>query len=1107
MVTPIKSLIGVSLCTFALSVSLLSSPAIAASDKEVKKDKSLLQSKTLSNLKFRNIGSAFKSGRISDIEIDPDNKNIWYVGVSSGGVWKTVNAGTTWLPLFDKEAVFAVGTVALDPQNAKTVWVGTGENNGGRHISFGDGVYRSRDSGKTWKNMGLKKSEHISEIIVHPTNSNIIWVAAQGPLWSKGGERGVFKTTDGGKKWQQVLGDKEWTGVTDLIIDPNDANILYAATWQRHRTVAAYMGSGPKSGIHKSIDGGETWQQLKTGLPKATTKMAKIGLAMSPFDSSVLYAAIELERRKGAVYRSSDKGESWVKGAEVAGGGTGPHYYTELYASPHNFDEIYLADVRMQVSKDGGKTFKRIKEEHKHSDNHSLTFRDDDKNYLLVGSDGGIYESFDKGENWRFISNLPITQYYKIAVDDDAPFYNVYGGTQDNNSQSGPSRTDSAHGIQNSDWTVTLFGDGHQPATEPGNPNVFYSEWQQGNLARMDKSTGGIVYIQPQPEAGEAPERFNWDAPILVSPHKPTRLYFASQRLWRSEDRGDSWTAISGDLTKNLARIEQPIMGKKQSWDNGWDIYAMSKYSTITSISESPQQAGLLYVGTDDGLIQVTENGGESWKKMKVGKLPGVPKTAFVNDIKADLHDKDTVYIALDNHKYGDFKPYLLKSTNKGKSWKSISANLPDKHLVWRVVQDHIKPELMFLGTEFGIFVTVNGGKKWIELNGGIPNISFRDLAIQKRENDLVAASFGRGIFILDDYSSLRTITEKSFEQDAILFKPRKAWWYFQKYSLGFDEKGSAGAQHYAAKNPDFGATFTYYLKDDIQSLKDIRQKKEKSLIKKDKNKDIKFPGWNAVEAERRQEKATMLLVVKDSKDNVIRRVPSAAKKGINRVTWDLKYPDIKAIHGNKVSSDNDDFEGVMAAPGNYTVTLYKQQDGKVEKLSEPVAFEVVRMKESKMQEASPEEGVAFRREIANVQREQSAVATVLKATEKRIKNLKLALERSAAEPGNLDKAWYVLSSKVKDLSQQLNGNKSKAEVGALDDHVSIDSRIFVADFGTLLSSYGPTVTHKRSLAIAKAELSQFKVDLKQLVESDIPAFEMLLDKVNAPWVVGQSLD
>ena len=1079
--------------------------------------KSSLNSKTFHGLKWRNIGPAFMSGRIADIDIDPNNRNIWYVGVGSGGVWKTENAGTTWTPLFDEQNVYSIGTVTIDPNNSSTIWVGTGENVSGRHVAFGDGVYVSHDKGKSWIHKGLEDSEHISEIIVHPKNPNIVWVAAQGPLWSKGGQRGLFKTTDGGETWKRVLGDNQWIGVTDLLIDPRNPDRLYAATWQRHRTVAALMDGGPGTGIHRSEDGGETWVQLnpqdednknakklstKSGLP--SSDMGKLGIAISPINPDVIYAAIELDRRKGAVYRSDDRGASWTKMSDAVAGGTGPHYYQELYASPHNFDQIFLANVRMLQSDDGGKTFVTMDEAHKHSDNHSLTFLPDDKNYLLMGSDGGIYESFDNGANWRFISNLPITQYYKVALDDAEPFYNVYGGTQDNGTHGGPSRTDNANGIRNADWEMVLFADGHQPATEPGNPDIMYAEWQQGNLMRVDRTNGELVYIQPQPEPGEPEERFNWDAPILVSPHKPSTIYHASQRVWRSEDRGDTWTAISPDLTKNLDRIEQPIMDGQPGWDSAWDMWAMSQYSTITSLAESPKQAGLIYAGTDDGLIQVTEDGGKNWRKIEVKNL-GVPAGAFVNDIKADLFDVNTVYVALDNHKFGDYKPYLVVSKDKGKTWKAMSGDLPAKHLVWRVVQDHVDPNLMFAATEFGVFFTKNQGKQWIELDSGMPTISIRDIAIQRRENDLVAASFGRGFYILDDYSALREVSEDSLKQTAHLFATRPAWWYIQQGPLSrFEEKAYQGANHYNAENPPFGAVFTYYLKDKVQSLKETRQEKEKAL--KAKNKGLPFPGWDAVEAERRQATPEIWLTLKDKSGNVVKRIKGENKKGINRVAWPLDLPSSDPILTPKAEESNAYIQtAFLAQPGEYSVTLSQRVDGKVTQLADPVSFDVKQLYQGALKGKDTQQVVAFWNQIRELKRKVGALSITLDKTMNHVKMLNRALAESHSVPGELEAKLESVRNALLEANHRINGDQSRAEV-YLSNVKTIENLINVAEMGTAFSSYGATPTHEKSLTQAEKLYNEEEAKLKALIEKDIPEIEKALRDAGAPWVVGQPL-
>ncbi|MFP6752220.1 MAG: hypothetical protein VB855_11120, partial [Pirellulaceae bacterium] len=511
-----------------------SATSVLAGEAEV--DDRRLNAETFRGLALRNIGPALKSGRIADLVIHPADESVWYAAVASGGIWKSVNAGTTWIPVFDDQASYSVGCLATDPGNPNVIWAGTGEDVGTRHVGFGDGIYRTDDGGNTWQNMGLRNSEHIARIIVSAEDSDVVYVAAQGPLWSKGGDRGFFKTTDGGKSWKKTLGDDEWTGVTDIVVDPRDSKRIYAATWQRHRNVAAYMGGGPNSGIYRSDDGGDTWKKLGEGLPEGS--MGKIGLTISLQRPDVVYAAIELNRRQGGLYRSMDRGNSWEMRSDAVSGGTGPQYYQELYASPHEFDRIYLMDVYFKVSLDGGKTFSPVNARSRHGDSHALAFKLSDPDYIMMGEDGGIYESFDQAENWRWAQNLPVTQFYKIAVDDDEPFYNIYGGTQDHGSLGGPSRTDNIHGIQNSDWRMVLDWDGYQTATEPGNPDIIYAKRQEGHLTRIDVPTGEAIFIEPQPEAGEEVERFNWDAPILVSPHDPARLYFASQRLWRSDNRG-----------------------------------------------------------------------------------------------------------------------------------------------------------------------------------------------------------------------------------------------------------------------------------------------------------------------------------------------------------------------------------------------------------------------------------------------------------------------------------------------------------------------------------------------------------------------------------------
>lgn len=1043
---------------------------------------------TFQGLELRNIGPAFTSGRIADIAIHPNNENVWYVAVGSGGVWKTSNSGTTWKPIFDNQSSFSIGAIAIDPSNPHTIWVGTGENVGGRHVSFGDGIYVSHDDGGSWKQMGLKNSEHLSKIIVHPQDSNTIWVASQGPLWSSGGERGVYKSVDGGKSWKQTLGDDKWVGATDLVLDPRNPDVIYAATWQRHRTVAGYMGGGPGSGLHRSIDGGETWTKLSKGIPGSN--LGKIGLAISPFNPDVIYAAIELDRRKGGLFMSTNRGESWKKQSDAVSGGTGPHYYQELYASPHHEGKLYLMNNYVQISDNHGKTFYTMNERNKHVDSHAMAFKASDPNYVLFGTDGGLYESFDLTKSWKYIRNLPITQYFKIAVDDSAPFYKIYGGTQDNGSHGGPSQTMYSDGITNSDWWKTLGADGHQSAIEPGNPNITYGEFQRGTLWRIDQTTRETVFIQPQPRAGDPFERFNWDAPILVSSHDPKRIYFASQRVWRSDNRGDDWTPISKDLTLNQERITFPYYGKQQSWDNAWDVYAMSNYNTITSLAESPKQDGLLYAGTDDGIIQTTEDGGATWRKFNLSSVEGLGHVPFVNDVRADLFDANVVYAAVDNHKYGDYKPYILKSSDKGKSWKLISGDLPKQLLVWRLVQDHIDKNLMFAATEYGIYFTYNGGSNWVKLKGGVPTISFRDIAIQRRENDLVGGSFGRGIFILDDISPLRNFNSSMLKKEATLFDIKDAYWYRQ-----WSRVGSQGDAEYKAPNAPFGARFTYYLSDSFKSLQAERKKREK------KNTD--FPGWDALEKEINQDKPQVLLIIKDRNGKIINTVKGKNKKGFNRVNWELNYPNKR---GERLEGKGDGIGtgGIMVTPGTYTATLVKRVDGVTTVLQGPKEFKVVPMYDGALPRKSYDEMNQFREAVFAFQQDINATNMMMSSTLKKVSAMKRAANKTTAPNDALLKEINDARISLLAIQKELSGDPVKDQIGELSNPTPNDgNRLGWAAFS---NTYGPTGNHKGALNRAQNQLKQVKAKLQKVSDDVLPNLERRLKQAGAPWIEGQGL-
>ena len=724
-------------------------------------------------LAMREIGPALMGGRISDIAIHPNQPHTWYVAAGSGNLWKTTNRGTTWKPIFDDQQSYSIGDVATDPNNPNVIWVGTGENVSGRHVGWGNGIYKSKDGGKTWVIMGLKASEHIGKILVDPSDSDIIYVASEGTLWSSGGERGVYKSIDGGKSWQSELSIDKYTGVTDIEFDPSNPKTIYAATYQRFRRTWALMAGGPNSGIYKSSDAGTTWTQLKHGLP--SVDMGKIGLAVTPANPNLVYATIEANDQNKGFYRSDDRGESWKKQNTYISGGTGPHYYQEIEASPQDANLVYQMDVFLHVTRDGGKSFDYLTNGRtKHSDNHALWIDPSDDSHLIAGTDGGLYESYDQGDTWRHFNNLPISQFYKLGLDNSLPFYNIVAGAQDLGTLIGPSRTTNTEGIRNRDWYVPLGADGYGSVYDWKDSNTAYMMWQQGSLVRLNVKTGETRGFKPQPVDSEVPERWNWDSPILVSPHNNKRIYFGSQRLWKSENQGNEWEAVSEDLTTNTNRYELPLMDRVWSVDDLYDNGAMSKYATLTTIAESPVQEGLLYTGSDDGYVHTSEDGGETWKR---GNL-SIPERSFINDIEASQHDPNVVFVAVDAHKLGDYRPYLFKSNDKGKSWKSIVGDLPSETIIWSIKQDHEDPELLFIGTEFGIYFSYNAGVNWIKLQGGVPTIPFRDLAIQKRNNDLVGASFGRGIYVLDDYSPLSSLKEVVDAKSSTALPVRDAWWY-----------------------------------------------------------------------------------------------------------------------------------------------------------------------------------------------------------------------------------------------------------------------------------------------------------------------------------------
>ena len=1084
----IKNSIKVILLTIAFAPLLLGAKE---KSKTATKD-TLVNSSLVSGLKFRSIGPALTSGRIADFAVNPNNYSEYYVAVASGGIWKTNNNGISFNPVFDSYGAYSIGCLAMDAKNTNVVWAGTGENNHQRALGYGDGIYLTVDGGKSWNNMGLKESRQIGMILIDPRNSNVVYAAAEGSAWGPGGDRGLYKTSDKGKTWSKILSISENTGINNIICDPNNPDILYATSEQRRRHVYTKIGGGPESAIHKSVDGGKTWTKLKKGLP--SEHMGGIGIAISPQNSDVVYAIIEAANSAGGFFRSTDRGESWNKMSKHTASG---QYYNEIYCDPVEFDKVYSVETFSHVTKDGGKTWAKIGVKNRHVDDHALWIDPTNNKHFMIGGDGGVYITYDDGEKWRQISNLPVTQFYRVSVDNEKPFYNIYGGTQDNATLGGPSQNTSKFGVTSGEWYVTVFGDGFWSQSDPTNPDIVYSEWQYGNAVRYDKKSGEKLSIKPRPRKDELTYRWNWNAPLVISHHSNTRLYMAANKVFRSSDRGDTWEVISDDLTTQIDRNTWPVMGKYWSVDAVVKNVSTSQYNTIVSISESPINENIIYVGTDDGLIQVTTDGGKSWTKTST--FPGVPQYTYVSDINASQFDENVVFATFDNMKSDDFKPYILKSTDKGKSWKSISSNLPENGTVHTIVQDFKNSELLFAGTEFGVFFTINSGKDWVQLKSGIPTIAVRDIAIQKDECDLVLATFGRGFYILDDYSPLRTVNEEMAKKSSLLFPIADANLFMQ-----INKIYGQGETYFGAKNPSYGATFSLYLKDVPKTVKELRHEKEKELFKT--GEQIHQPTYKELADEKREVPAYLLVNIKDTDGDVIRTFTQKPSKGITRINWDLRYNQPESrMKAEKFDPFKKTSGGIFVLPGTFTVDIAMVNNGVADLLTNSEKFEVKALNNTTIPAANRPEMVAFQKEVATYAKSMTGAMTATKDLNQEVLAIKQTALTLPDSHGELMEKIISVEKELYDISFAFRGSQPKASFEEVPPaELSLYRRLNSIIYAQMSSTSNITETSKMSFSILKDKYPPILKQITEIANTKLPEIRKMLDNMGAAYTPGR---
>jgi photosystem II stability/assembly factor-like uncharacterized protein len=1058
--------------------------------KESEKKENGVSSSTFSGLSFRSIGPAWASGRISDFAVNPENHSEIYVGVSAGNIWKTTNNGTTWSPIFDSYGAYAIGCLALDPNNPYVVWAGTGENNHQRQLGYGDGVYKSEDGGASWKNMGLKDSRQIGMIAIDPRNSDVVYVAAEGSIWGPGGERGLYKTTDGGKTWNKVLDISENTGVNNVLMDPRNPDVLYATSEQRRRHVYTKIGGGPESAVYKSKDAGETWDKIMKGLPSGD--IGGTGIVISPGDPDILYLIAEAAGDSGGFFRSVNRGASWEKMSSHTSQG---QYFNELVCDPKNVDKVYSMETITQVTLDGGKTWNSVGNNQRHVDDHAMWIDPENTSHFYIGGDGGIYETFDEGKNYIFKSNLPVTQFYRVNVDNASPFYNVYGGTQDNNSMGGPSQNTDRDGVVNDDWFVTQGGDGFWLAIDPVDENIIYTESQYGGASRYDKRSQESVSIRPIPPKGEKTYRWYWDTPLIISPHQRERIYIAANKVFRSDDRGNSWEVISGDITRNEDRNQFKVMGKYWSTDAVAKDVSTSLWGLIVSLAESKVKKDLLYAGTDDGVIAITEDGGKNWTRITT--FPGVPVYTYVSDILPDKFNENIVYASFNNMLQDDFKPYILKSTDKGKTWTMITNKLPVNGSIHTIEQDPFNPNLLFAGSEFSFYFSIDGGNEWIEFKSGLPTAAVRDITIQERETDLVICTFGRGFYILDDYSPLRNFKKEMLDKEAYLFPVKDAKMFVE--TKGF---GNQGSTYFKAQNPPYGATISYFIKEVPETDKAIRQKKEKELF--EKGEKIPQTSYESLQAEEKEIKPYLIFTVTDESNNLVKQIYKSASKGVNRVTWNFTNSGFSPVSTTKFDPLSTGRNGIMTMPGTYKVSMAMYAKGEVKELAGPVSFICKPLDIVTFPSTNNNAKLSWLKEASEYARTVYGTMNYTNELLDRANAAAQALQNTPASTAEMKKEAARLILELENINFRFRGPEAKAsseEIPPTD--VPLSDRLNEIAITSYSQSGNISQIAKDQMTVLKSEFPPVLVRAAKAGD-DLQKLEKQLDVIKAPWTPGR---